>query len=162
MRRRLIVALGIVVVALAVWAAIGFFRRVAELPREAYAVWWAADLVIACLERHDGAWPRSWEDLQDLADGASEVTESAERGGSIIVEFRPKASIEELKRLVEIDWDADPNELRRMPRKDGAPPFRVIYLRNGKSTHYEGREPNQMILEYLKSKHRVKEKQAPS
>ncbi len=34
----------------------------------------------------------------------------------------------------------------------------VPRLRNGKSTHYEGREPNQMILEYLEWRHRRKGK----
>jgi hypothetical protein len=151
---RLIVGLVIVIVAIAVWASVVFIRAVLDVPRQAYAVWWTADLVIAYMERHDGAWPRDWEDLRALAEGATEVTESTEHDRRVIVEFRPHANIEELQRPVLIDWDAKPEELLRAPRKEGGPPFRVIYLRNGKSTHYEGREPNQMILEYLEWKHR--------
>ena len=155
-RRRLILSLVLVVVALTAWAAIHLVQRAIELPHEAYAVWWTADLVVAYMEGHDGAWPRSWEDLRALADEASEVTESAPGDGSRIIEFRPKARIEELQRLVDIDWDVDPDELLRRARRNEYPPFQVIYLRNGKSTHYDGREPNQMILQYLESKHRGK------
>jgi hypothetical protein len=154
----LIVGFVIVIVAIAVWASVVFIRAVLDVPRQAYAGWWTADLVIAYMERHDGAWPRNWEDLRALAEGATEVTEFTERDGRVIVEFRPKASIEELQRLVVVDWDANPDELLRAPRKEGSPPFRVIYLRNGKSTHYEGREPNQMILEYLEWRDRRKAK----
>jgi hypothetical protein len=49
-----------------------------------------------------------------------------------------------LKQRVEIDWKAE--------FKETGPPFRVIWLRNGKSTHYSGNEPNDMVLEYLKWK----------
>jgi hypothetical protein len=157
-RRRLIVSLVVVLVALTAWAAVHVVQRAVELPREAYGVWWTADLVIAYMERHDGAWPRSWEDLRELADGASEVTESSQGDGSKIIEFRPKANIDELQRIVSIDWDVDPDELFRQARRNEYLPFRVIYLRNGKSTHYDGCEPNQMILRYLESKRRGKVK----
>ena len=49
-----------------------------------------------------------------------------------------------MKQRVEIDWKAE--------FKETGPPFRVIWLRNGKSTHYSGNEPNDMVLEYLKWK----------
>jgi hypothetical protein len=157
-RRRLIVCLVGLVSAVAVYLAVVFVQAVLDVPRQAYAVWWTADLVIEYMERHDGAWPRSWEDLRTLAETAPEVTESTDRNGSTVIEFRPHASIEELQRRVEVDWGADPDTLLKAPRKESGPPFRVIYLRNGKSTHYEGREPNQMILEYLESRRRGKAK----
>src|SRR5438046_1525767 len=125
-KRCLIVGFVIVIVAIAVWASVVFIRAVLDVPRQAYAGWWTADLVIAYMERHDGAWPRNWEDLRALAEGATEVTESKERDGHVIVEFRPKASIEELQQLVVVDWDANPDELLRAPRKESGPPFRVI------------------------------------
>jgi hypothetical protein len=156
-RRCLIACLVCLGVAVAVGAA-AFVRAVLDAPRQAYAVWWTADLVIAYMERHNGAWPRSWEDLRPLTELPSEVTESTERDGSRIVEFRPQASIEELQSLVEIDWNVNPEELLNSPRPEAGSPFRVIYLRNGKSRHYEGREPNQMILDYLESRQRRKVK----
>jgi hypothetical protein len=151
---------GIVCVVLAgfVWGGVAFVRAIIDVPRRAYAVWWTADLVIEYMERHEGAWPRSWEELRALAEPAPSVTESKEPDGRVIVEFRPMASIDELKQLVEIDWDATPEKLLVEARKDGDSPFRVIYLRDGRTTHYEGREPNRMIMEYLESKQRRKEK----
>jgi hypothetical protein len=153
-KRRLIVCLLCIAVAIAACSGIVFVRAVLDVPRQAYAVWWTADLVIAYMESHDGAWPRNWEDLRALAEPTPEVNQTAEADGRVIVEFRPNAGIEELQNLVEIDWGADPDELLKAPRNEAGPPFRVIYLRNGRSTHYEGREPNQMILDYLESRHR--------
>src|SRR5881398_3502811 len=75
-RRHLIVGLVIAVVAIGAWAAVVFIRAVLDVPRQAYAVWWTADSIIAYMERHDGAWPRSWEDLRTLAAAAPEVSES--------------------------------------------------------------------------------------
>jgi hypothetical protein len=157
-KRRLIVGLLIVIVAIVVWAALAFVQAVLDVPRQAYAVWWTADLFIAYIEHHDGAWPRSWEDLRPFVEGTLEVSESRDRHGRRIVEFRPKASIEELQRRVVIDWNADTRKLLEAPLVADGPPFRVIYLRNGKSRHYEGREPNQMIRDYLDSRRRQKAK----
>jgi hypothetical protein len=82
------------------------------------------------------------------------VIAEKQANGTEIAELRPMASVDELRERVEIDWSADPAELLKQGRKGGQPPFRVIYLRDGSSTHYEGREPNQMILEYLESRQR--------
>jgi hypothetical protein len=151
-KRRLIAGLTIALVLGAVYGGVAFVREVRGRPKEAYALWWTADLVIDYMDCHDGAWPKSWDDLRDNAERARDVTQSTEPGGSVNVEFRPKPNIEELERLVEIDWDANPDELLKASRRGVEPPFRAIYLRNGRSTHYQGREPNQMILEYLESR----------
>ena len=74
----------------------------------------------------------------------------------MIFEFRPRASIEELQQRVQIDWTADPDQLVKADFKQSGPPFRVIWLRNGKSTHYSGKEPNAMILDFLKWKATLK------
>ena len=116
----------------------------------AYAVWWTADLVIDHMEKHDGAWPRSWEELRVTSDEAYKGTVSTNLDGTVIAELRPRDTIEDLQRRVEIDWNADPRELVKAQFKEKGPPFRVIWLRNGKSTHYQGKEPNEMVLEYLK------------
>jgi hypothetical protein len=151
--------LGLVIVVIAVWVVVVFIREVLDRPRQAYAVWWTADLVIAYMDRHDGAWPAGWDDLRPLAEAAPEVAEATGPDASAIIEFRPKASIEDLQSRVEIDWSANPDELLKAARHDSGPPFRVIYLRNGRAIHYEGREPNQMILEYLELRHRRKARQ---
>jgi hypothetical protein len=118
----------------------------------AYAVWWTADLVIEHMETHGGAWPRSWDELHLTSQQAYKGTVSTNRDGTWIAEFRPRASLDDLQQRVEIDWMADPASLALVKRPSKGPPFRVIRLRNGKATHYEGREPNEMILEYLESK----------
>jgi hypothetical protein len=159
-KRQVLVPVGILVAVFAAWGAFAFFRAVIDVPRQAYAVWWTADLVIEYMERHDGAWPRGWEDLRTVAEGAPEVKAGKERDGAEIVEFRPGERIEELRRIVEVDWDADPAELVKLPRNARGSPFRVITLRNGKSRHYEGKEPNQMILDYLLSRQQRDAKRA--
>ncbi len=118
----------------------------------AYAVWWTADLVIEHMETHAGAWPRNWEELQATSDQAYKGTTSTNHDGTLIAEFRPRATIQELQKRVEIDWNADPLELAKTELQATGRPFRVIWLRNGKSTAYSGKEPNTMILEYLKWK----------
>jgi hypothetical protein len=127
-----------------------------EVPKRAYAVWWTADLVIEYLEKQEGAWPRSWDDLRTLDGPASRITETQEPDGSKAVEFRPTPKVDELRQLVEIDWNADPQKLLEEGRKGWEPPFRVIYLRDGRKTHYEGKEPNRMVFEYLVARERAK------
>ena len=51
---------------------------------------------------------------------------------------------------VEIDWDANPIELLPIS-DDSTVTLRVIWLRNGSDAHWSGREPNTMILDYLKT-----------
>ncbi|MCL4692369.1 MAG: hypothetical protein KJ060_07655, partial [Candidatus Hydrogenedentes bacterium] len=129
-----------------------FLYQAIQIPTDAYAVWWTADLVIEHMERNGGAWPKSWDDLRSAYDTADKGNVSTERDGTTIVEFRPRDSIEELQKRVEIDWNADPTALVNTDFSDQGPPFRVIGLKSGKDTHYAGREPNTMVLEYLKWK----------
>jgi len=129
-----------------------FGYQVVQVPKDAYAVWWAADLVIEHLEKHGGSWPRNWDELRATSEQAYKGTVSTNRDGTMIAEFRPRESIDELRQRVEIDWNADPKLLVKADFRQTSGPFRVIWLRNGKSTHYVGREPNEMVLEYLKWK----------
>jgi hypothetical protein len=152
-RRNRNIIVGVVAVLLAgagfiVW--IGY--QVLQVQRNAYAVWWTADLVIEHMEKHGGSWPRSWDELRPTSDQADKGTVSTNRDGAMIAEFRPRDTIDELKQRVEIDWNADPKALAKAESKETGSPFRVIWLRNGKSTHYSGKEPNDMVLEYLKWK----------
>lgn len=146
----------VVVVLLLLLAGMGFVvwfgYQVMQVPRNAYAVWWTADLVIEHMEKNGGSWPRSWDELRATSDHAYKGTVSTNRDGTMIAEFRPRESIDELKRRVEINWSADPKELVKAEFKGTALPFRVIWLRNGRSTHYAGKEPNDMVLQYLKWK----------
>jgi hypothetical protein len=105
----------------------------------AYAVWWVADMVIEHMEANDGHWPTGWDDLVD------DYGTCAKTAG------RPW-TFEELRGRVEVDWHADPNTLVKASNNEHAPPFRVIWLKDGSKGHWAGREPNRMILQYLLNK----------
>jgi hypothetical protein len=146
----------IVVVVTALLALAGFVvwlgYQVSQVPRDAYAMWWTADLVIEHMEKNHGTWPRSWDELRSTSEQAYKGTVSTNRDRIVIAEFRPRDTINELQQRVEVDWNADPKELSKADFKEKSLPFRVIWLRSGKSRHYSGKEPNQMIFEYLKWK----------
>jgi hypothetical protein len=154
-RRLLLVSLVLApvgVVAFFVWA---FIYARAVLQPEAYAVWQTADLVIAYMDRHGGAWPRGWEDLRPLAADNSSEPYAAARGGAVEVGFRPPLDIDRLQQLVDIDWSADVAELAQAPSREPEPPFRVVRLRSGRRTAFEGCEPNRLIKAYLDGRYRV-------
>lgn len=151
-RKRNIILIVVAVLLAGAGFVVWFGYQVSQVPRDAYAVWWTADLVVEHLEKHGGSWPRSWDELQMTSDQAYKGTTSTNRDGTWIAEFRPRDTIGELKQRVEIDWRADPKMLAKAEFKGTRPPFRVIWLRNGKSRHYSGKEPNTMVLEYLKWK----------
>ena len=117
------------------FAGVSVYRTVYVVVPDAYAQWWVADMVIEHMERNDGAWPKSWDDLREP------YTICAGRSG-------PSWSFDELRERVEVDFNTDPDQLIAAA-SDASPPFRVIYLRSGGQHHWEGREPNQMILSYL-------------
>ena len=77
----------IIVIVLAVLVAGGGFivwlgYQVAQVPANAYAVWWTADLVIEHMEKHAGAWPHSWEELRTTSEQAYKGTTSTNRDGT--------------------------------------------------------------------------------
>ncbi len=111
--------------------------RTYDTATNAYAVWWVAEMVIEHMEASDGQWPSGWDDLAD------DYETCAKRSGR-------SWTFESLRGRVEVDWRADPNMLSRAKDNGQEKPFRVIWLRNGSDAHWAGREPNRMILEYLK------------
>ena len=133
-------AVGILIAAI---GAAGFFftKRYFVTVPNAYALWNTANLVIAHMDKHDGAWPHNWEELQ--ATGENYTHEDFRRSdGTLIIDSLPSpAMIADLQRRVQIDWSADPAKLAQSTPKSGRPPFQVILLRNSHSTHYAGRSP---------------------
>ncbi|MCH8921615.1 MAG: hypothetical protein IIA67_00530, partial [Planctomycetes bacterium] len=112
------------------------FRIGMQATREAYAQEWVAVVVIDHMERNGGSWPREWKDLEE----SYEIV-AARSGGTW--------SFDELHSRVAIDFNVNPAELAEVFADGDEPPFRVIYLRNGKTHYWRAREPNQMILDYL-------------
>ncbi|HQR09445.1 MAG TPA: hypothetical protein PLN21_21665 [Gemmatales bacterium] len=100
-----------------------------------YYVEHAASCVVHYLEANNNRWPTSWDDLR-----------RANPDRIISGPF----SIEVLEQNVIIDWNASPSVLAHAKlRDDDQPPFRVIWLRNGKSIYWSSTEPNRSIWEYL-------------
>jgi len=118
----------------------GAYRVAHVVVPNAYAVEWVSSLVIQHLKHNADTWPRGWHDLAD----------DYERVGC-------PWSFGELKDRVDVNWQADPRELAHVIAQPGRPPFRVIWLRDGSTTHWTSAEPNQLIRDYLQ---RVSEQSA--
>jgi hypothetical protein len=102
---------------------------------DSYAQWDAALSIISYMERNAEAWPKDWEAVHQGYLSATDL-----RG----------LGWDNLQTRVDIDFAADPAELKKTDLPQGELPFRVIWLRNGKKHHWSGAEPNTLILEYLK------------
>jgi hypothetical protein len=141
-RRRLYLAVFLTVICIAAGYGMYVLRTIQDFVsvgvRDMYAQWWVADMVIEHMASHDGAWPRNWDDLR------RPYATCVQQTGSEPWNF------DELRDRVEINFEANPKELAKAtPPTETKPPFRVIYLRNGKVRHYQGREANQMVWDYL-------------
>ena len=133
----------LILVALAAVAAfiISGTLQIKNTIRNGYSQWWVADMVVQHLDANSNQWPRNWDDLRD--DYQTCVTNARAQPW----EFR------ELQSRVEIDWGANPDELLDQ-QTDGAPNFRAIWLADGTRSSWGGREPNQIVLDYLNRKQR--------
>lgn len=120
-------------------AGLGYLAyRIMETVNNAYAMWWAGDLVVAYLEANDGAWPRSWDDLRG-------VYEKFER--------RP-FSFEELRGRVDIDWTVDPKEILDEEKSGSVLKRDLVRTKSGEQTHWERADPDEIIRHYLVQKSR--------
>ncbi len=132
-RAVVIISLCVILVAGAVGAALKIFHDIDEVIRDAYVQWSVADVIITYLDMNDGQWPRGWDDLEEPYE----------------IKGRPW-TFEELRKRVDIDFTANPEELTAAELKDGKPPFKVVFLRNGAEGHnWEGADPNTLIWEHL-------------
>jgi hypothetical protein len=123
------------------WLTFAVCYGLTQTIHNAYAVWWVAGMVCIYMDTHDGRWPKGWEDLRAPYESATL------RSGA-------PWTFEELRNWVEVDWNADPAALRASEPLGDNPPFRVIWLRDGATSHWEGREPNRIIWEYLHQRKR--------
>ena len=130
-------------VACLIFAAAGFVIRTSAKLRTMYENIYCgqhvADLIISHLDSSNRQWPENWEDLADDYN-----TLDTTRGMAF--------SFDKLKSTINVDWCADPTELIEL-HENGIPSFVVISSVNGSNGHIEGREPNQLILNYLLGKY---------
>ncbi len=135
--RRMLVAVAILSV---VFSLLLFAKRVIDVPFDAYKNWAMGDLIIAFMEENDGAWPSDWDELKPTCD---------KLGGQMI----GGETFESLRRAVAIDFDFDPESVAdSIDDSDTEPDFRVIWLKNGSTAHYEGDEPNQRVFDFIKTR----------
>ncbi|HEY0985032.1 hypothetical protein [Schlesneria sp.] len=102
-----------------------------------YAQWGATEMVTSYMNEHDGAWPRSWDDLRELYDaGGGRV------GGWTFEQYQDR---------VFIDFAANVKDLQELSLRPGPVKFNVIYAR----VTGTGREnfPNENIRKYFQRKY---------
>lgn len=104
--------------------------------RNAYAVWWVADMVIIHLESNENRWPTSWDELRD------DYEICVSRSGQ-------PWTFEELRNRVEIDFDIVTDKLMESARGKSVPNFPVIYPSDGTEAHWKHQEPNRKLLDYF-------------
>lgn len=102
---------------------------------DAYAMWNTGDLVVDYMGKHADRWPSGWEDLRPSFEACKKGDEYM-RGG---------LTFDEIRNRIEIDWKASPQNalLHRTP-------FKSITARSANHTIWEGAEPNEMIIQYLR------------
>ena len=114
------------------------FHRFNQDTRNSYAVWWVADLVVDHMKANDGQWPSGWDDLRN------DYQACVDRSGQ-------PWSFAELSQQVIVDWQADPQQLLDDSNGADTAEFKVITLSDGTEKYWQHREPNQIILDYLRS-----------
>jgi hypothetical protein len=132
------VFLSVVCASLALWFGVRAFKSVTVRQPNAYAMQAVGELIVEHMRLHSGAWPRSWKDLQNTCAVI----------GRGVFSTNADAEIEKLKKLIDVDWAADPEALRRVVIKGN--PISVVRLRSGRRDWFIGAGPNEIIAEYLK------------
>lgn len=122
-----------------------FMRAALERSNDAYAVQHTAELVVEYLKRHTNQWPSSWSGLRTAQIGDQEYFRKFEKetGGY-------SAFLDDLERRVDVDFTVKTPQLVAAIQSRSVPPFRVIWLRSGRNTHWSGLEPNELVAEYIR------------
>ena len=113
---------------------------------EAYAAWDCATLAIEFMDTHDGAWPKSWDDLFSAAQTMT--------NGTRVLRGQSAGNIEVISDLTRVVWDADTQGLLNVKDEDVALRSPVITRPDGKAFEpvWADAEPNAMIWDYLKTR----------
>ena len=94
-------------------------------------------MVIEHLKANGDHWPSSWDDLRD------DYVTCTERSGQ-------PWQFEDLRKRVIVDFSADVMVLKAQVAEPEETQIRVIWLSNGSDVHWQSRDPNRLVAEYLK------------
>ncbi|WP_166828413.1 hypothetical protein [Thalassoroseus pseudoceratinae] len=136
--KRSTLLIGCLVTAALILAAGYYLHRLDQGVRNSYAVWWVANMVVEHMKSNNNQWPQGWEDLRD------DYQICIERSGQ-------SWSFAELSTRTEVNWQVDPVQLLAQSKDAETARFRVITLADGTDSHWRSREPNQIVLDYLRS-----------
>lgn len=114
---------------------IWFFATLDSSVDDGYALWGAAEMVMAYMDEHEGRWPRNWDDLEP------HFRRNNGRVGGW--------SFEKFQSRVVIDFAADVSELRNASRNSSDAAFRVIRARNWGAAQV-GEGPNDRLHSYFR------------
>jgi hypothetical protein len=128
----IVVTIGLVLLA------VTWYWSFSNFMRDLYTPCQALNLVIEHMETHNGAWPRSWDELHET------FVKSGNWRGSDWSEF---------PRRVGIDFKADPAKLADSNEENGVPPFHVIWSLAYPDGPLPTR-PNELLLQYLREQNR--------
>ena len=126
-----------VLLALVVLAAVGvcFMLPLGSGIDDGYALWGAGEMVIDYLKKHDGKWPRSWDDLRPQFS-----VNNGRVGGWSFSQFQDR---------IRIDFNADPDDLRRKCAESSHATFQVIWAKRDSGVRV-GDDPNQTLCDYFR------------
>ena len=132
-RRECVIALAVVLL-VALGTAYLVYQQL-EVVEDAYAAWWTADVIVAHLESHDGQWPRDWDELRKAYD--------AMKGN--------KRSFDDIRARCEVRFDVTSADILNHWRTTGDA-LQVVTILGGQDHHWKSREPNTIVLDYLRGK----------
>jgi hypothetical protein len=117
-----------------------FLRMIEQTVMDAYRVWGTGDMLVEYMEANDGQWPQNWDDIRQF------MADHPRRYAGV-------AGFEDVHGHMDIDFTFDPWSVETSSEfEESKPAFRATWLRNGKTTRYEGTGPNEIIFRYLKSR----------
>ncbi len=117
-----------------------FLRQVEQAVMNAYRVWGTGDMLVEYMKQNNDEWPTGWNDVKEFM-----AENSFQHAGM--------SSFEEVRSNIEIDFSFDPASVdTSIDFDESQPAFRAVWLRNGKTTHYEGTGPNEIIFRYLRNR----------
>ena len=115
-----------------------FLRMIEKTVMDAYRVWGTGDMLVAYMEANDGQWPEDWDDVRRF------MAEHPRQYAAV-------TGFNDVYVHMDIDFTFDPASVDTTIEFDESQPaFRATWLRNGKTTRYEGTGPNEIIFRYLK------------